>query len=184
MTVSLTAMILAGPDRPARRDSTDGASKVRDDGRIGDATTVESTSEVSHSEFAPAMKRFYEEVDAAVAAHRPVCANRGACCRFAEAGHRLFVTDVELRYFVEGIETPRGVEAEACPYQVGGVCTTRAHRPLGCRIYFCEERSQAWQSAEYERFLARLKELGARFGIPYRYREWLSALRDGLVAES
>jgi Fe-S-cluster containining protein len=131
-------------------------------------------------EFSEAMREFYRDVDASIASHQPVCINRGNCCKFASYGHRLYVTDVELDYFLLH-EPPRPVApaAVACPYQEGGRCTAREHRPLGCRIFFCDENSRNWQGPEYERHLERLKQIGQRFGISYRYREWLSALADG-----
>jgi len=129
-------------------------------------------------ELADRMARFYQEVDGAVAAHKPTCQNRGACCKFASFGHRLYVTDLELAYFHHCQEDRLRAPTSdgACPYQVGGLCTARDHRPLGCRIFFCDESAKAWQGPEYERFLARLKQLGDELGVPYRYREWLSAL--------
>jgi Fe-S-cluster containining protein len=135
-------------------------------------------------EFAAAMRDFYAEVDASIAAHQPVCINRGDCCKFAAYGHRLYVTDVELAYFIRG-EPARPVDsaAGACPYQEAGRCTARGHRPLGCRVFFCDENAREWQGPEYERHLERLKEIGRRFDISYRYREWLSALAGGLEKE-
>ena len=127
------------------------------------------------------MAEFYERVDAAVASHSPVCNNRGLCCKFAAFGHRLYVSEPELRYFVSGRANewrPAAPDQTDCPYHVGGVCTARQHRPLGCRIFFCEERSQAWQGPVYEQFLAELKAIGPAFDLPYSYREWLSALRS------
>jgi hypothetical protein len=70
---------------------------------------------------------------------------------------------------------------QGCPYQVEGLCTAREARPLGCRIYFCDETAQAWQEEVYERYHAQLKEVHARFGVPYRYVEWRVGLRE-LVA--
>lgn len=131
-------------------------------------------------DLAAAMAALYEDVDAAVAACKPTCWSRGACCRFRSFGHRLYVTDLEIAYFVRGARAAWRPAADdaACPYQIDGMCTTRVHRPLGCRIYFCDETAQAWQGATYERFLRRLKEMGRQFSVPYRYREWLSALRE------
>ena len=133
----------------------------------------------SNPAFTAAMRDFYEAVDASIASHQPLCINRGDCCKFATFGHRLYVTDVELKYFVCG-EPARPVDlaAGACPYQEAGRCTARTHRPLGCRIYFCDESAQGWQGVEYERYLERLKDIGRRFDIHYRYREWLSALAE------
>lgn len=127
------------------------------------------------------MAEFYRRVDEAVAAHQPVCLNRGACCRFDQFGHRLYVTTPELGYFLRGQQVAwRSTHAAegACPWQAGGMCTAREHRPLGCRIYFCDAGAQAWQGPEYERFLGELKLIGRESGLPYAYREWLSALDE------
>jgi len=137
--------------------------------------------------FSQRMADFYRRVDATVASHAPVCTNRGLCCKFATFGHRLYVTEPELRYFREGKSQDwRSPAADAtdCPYHVGGVCTAREHRPLGCRIYFCDENAQDWQGPDYERFLAELKAIGGAFEMPYSYREWLSALREARPDET
>lgn len=142
---------------------------------------------VSPNAFDQRMADFYDRVDAVVASHSPVCRNRGLCCKFAAFGHRLYVTEPERRFFVNGLAPewrPAAPDQADCPYHVGGVCTARQHRPLGCRIFFCEESAQAWQGPVYERFLAELKEIGRELDLPYSYREWLSALRDGPHAQT
>lgn len=147
----------------------------------GDSDAVETRSPKAASDaFTREMQEFYSEVDAAVAARSPICVNRGHCCKFDSFGHKLYVTDVELRYFAEGMRAnwTKPSEEAACPYQSNGRCQAREHRPLGCRIFFCDPDAQAWQGPEYERFLSRLKELGDAHSVPYRYREWLSALTD------
>lgn len=132
------------------------------------------------SAFAARMRAFYMEMDAAIAAHRPVCINRGACCKFGQFGHKLYVTLAEVTYFVRE-QRAAGLKPvendETCPYQVDGQCTAREHRPLGCRIFFCDPAAKAWQPDEYEQGLATLKQIGAEFDIPYRYGEWLGMLR-------
>lgn len=170
MTVSLTHMVMrAGgaeaPESPALAIAVPGSDRPTD----GEA-----------SRFTLAMRGFYAEVDAAISAHAPVCTNRGQCCKFDTFGHRLYVTSAEIAFFAEGMKDRRLIAADddACPYQQDGLCTAREHRPMGCRVFFCEERSQSWQGPEYERFLARLKTIGEQFGIPYRYQEWRSALAD------
>lgn len=170
MTVPLSHMVVQAPVAGQLTSAPGADSSPPDHDREAGTDT---------SEFAFAMQSLYAEVDAAIASHLPVCTNRGQCCKFDTFGHRLYVTSVEFDYFAEGMKdrwiTPT---SESCPYQSGGRCNARDHRPLGCRVFFCEERSQAWQGPEYERFLARLKDIGERFEIPYRYREWLAALGD------
>jgi hypothetical protein len=56
------------------------------------------------------------------------------------------------------------------------MCTARQARPLGCRIYFCDENAQHWQNDVYEKYHARLTALHDSFGIPYQYMEWRIAL--------
>ena len=132
------------------------------------------------ADFAERMRAFYAEVDRAVAAHRPRCQNRGACCRFDSFGHSLYVTTSELAFFVAGNRHRRRPvgSRQTCPYQRDGLCDAREHRPLGCRIFFCDPDAQSWQPDEYESHLRALKQIGADFDQEYRYVEWLSALGD------
>ncbi|MCP4246678.1 MAG: hypothetical protein GY778_06485 [bacterium] len=125
------------------------------------------------------MEAFYAEVDAAVAAQAPGCVNRGDCCRFDDYGHRLYVTTIELTYFLRGLRDQwRSPDSgNTCPFHVDGLCVARSHRPMGCRVFFCDPASQGQQHAEYERRLAELKTISEACGVDYRYVEWLSALR-------
>ena len=136
--------------------------------------------------FLAAVEGLYGELEATIAARAPLCLNRGSCCRFGQFGHRLYVTPAELAYFEAGVAgaisgpTSRG-EGEACPYQQGGGCTARASRPSGCRIFFCDPASRAWQGPLTEQTLAALKVLHERFRLPYAYLDWMEAL--ALLAE-
>lgn len=129
-------------------------------------------------DFLATVDALYADLDAEIAGNSPVCSNRGACCKFGAFGHRLFVTPVELACFlartIEPIQAPSG--PDACPYQQEGLCTARQGRPVGCRIFFCEPASAAWQGPLTERTLGRLKELHARFDLPYAYVDWTQAL--------
>ena len=138
-------------------------------------------------------------VDVDVAARRPVCRASGRCCKFEEYGHRLYVTGVEMMHFagvhVNGeiknlkseisngsvVSLPQffaTAEPKGCPYQIEGLCTAREARPLGCRIYFCDENAQAWQNEVYEKYHGQLRAVHERFGVPYRYMEWRAALQE------
>jgi Fe-S-cluster containining protein len=134
--------------------------------------------------FLRAMDDLYACLDRRVSERTPVCVNRGDCCRFGEFGHRLYVTPAELAYFVANVEEPILVDGsilateplDRCPYQQAGKCSARIGRPMGCRIFFCETRSQGWQPGETESTLAEIKALHERFTIPYAYLEWLDSL--------
>jgi Fe-S-cluster containining protein len=58
------------------------------------------------------------------------------------------------------------------------MCTAREARPLGCRVYFCDENAQGWQAEVYEKYHGKLKALHEEVGLAYRYVEWRAALRE------
>ncbi len=139
--------------------------------------------------------RILAEADADVAARKPVCRASGRCCKFEAYGHRLYVTAAEVIYFSKmhmraEPRTKKGAAVvslpqffarrtvEGCPYHVEGLCTAREARPLGCRIYFCDANAQSWQNEVYEKYHGQIKELHAKFEVPYRYMEWREALRE------
>jgi len=141
----------------------------------------------------------YGRIEAEVAARAPRCEASGRCCRFETHGHRLYVTALEIAWFlrrappvppVTGSNAPRSEGAipltvlsgaparDGCPWQVEQRCTAHGVRPMGCRVYFCEPGTEAWQHALYERMLDALGRLHERCGIPYRYLEWRQGLAE------
>jgi Fe-S-cluster containining protein len=128
----------------------------------------------------------YRDLDADIAARRPTCWLSGKCCKFESYGHRLYVTGLEIAWLLGQLdEAGRGRLAQAllpeldgCPFQVNGLCSVHALRPIGCRIYFCDPAAQGWQSDVYEAFLMRLRRLHEEHGLDYRYMEWRQGLAD------
>lgn len=148
-----------------------------------------------------ALRELYAEIDAAVAAKGPTCWTSGKCCKFDEFGHRLYVTGLEIAWFlaqVQGVDSGSGgfssvdstgsssgggvrlpqfaEHSGACPYQIGGLCSTHTVRPLGCRIFFCQQGTEAWQQDLYETFLRRLRLLHDEQALEYRYMDWIAGL--------
>ncbi|MEM6459117.1 MAG: hypothetical protein AAF710_06970 [Planctomycetota bacterium] len=141
------------------------------------------------------LRGLYEELDAAVAARGPTCWVSGKCCKFDDYGHRLYVTGLEVAWFLRQVESRTTLDESspltggsvlrlpqfaqhlgACPYQVDGRCSTHAVRPLGCRVFFCQRGTEAWQQELYEDFLARLCKLHEEHEIEYRYLDWIDGL--------
>jgi hypothetical protein len=127
------------------------------------------------------LRQVYVELDAEVARLAPVCQISGRCCRFREYGHTLFVSAPEVQYLLS--EAPEPVrpldEGETCPWQDDrGHCTARAARPLGCRVYFCDPAYQDAAPLLSERFIARLKRLAERHGLPWNYAPLHRHLHD------
>jgi Fe-S-cluster containining protein len=131
-----------------------------------------------------AVERLYRELADAVAERKPVCTASGRCCRFEAYGHRMYVTTIELARFIADLEAvgePAGDlswDGTGCPFQIDGLCSVHAIRPLGCRTFYCDPSSTEWQNQLYERHHAELRALHDELGIPYRYVEWREALRE------
>jgi Fe-S-cluster containining protein len=147
----------------------------------------------------PAVAAFFEagrvRVAEVVREKRPICLASGACCRFEEYGHRMYVTGLEAAFVVERIDRARAVRASNplrllevhesqsrgdCPYLRAGLCGEHEERPLGCRIFFCDQGADGhgadWQSELYEELHTATIALHERLGVPYRYLEWREAL--------
>ncbi len=116
------------------------------------------------------LRAVYAEVDAAVAAAAPRCDVSGRCCRFTEYGHSLFISAFEAEILLEaGLPFAKPVTRDGCPFQIDNHCTAREHRPLGCRIYFCDPNFQEQQSPLTEAALAKMKSLADEFDTGWRY---------------
>ncbi|MFP4145163.1 MAG: hypothetical protein ACOCTI_00235 [Phycisphaeraceae bacterium] len=129
-----------------------------------------------------ALRDLYARLDAEVASHEPVCRISGRCCRFREFGHRLYVTGLEIAWFLRQLPAEQHREPDAadpagtCPYQLRGLCSTHTIRPMGCRVFFCQPGSEDWQNELYEFYLAELRDLHDREGLAYRYLDWIAGL--------
>ena len=169
-----------------------------DERRAWDAWRVAAARPLIDAE----LRAIYAEVDAAIAARGPTCWVSGKCCKFETFGHRLYVTALEVAWFVRQVDAAGPIDGDgppapddrargrsggvclpqlaetagACPYQVAGRCSTHAVRPLGCRIFFCQAGTEDWQQDLYETFLVRLRALHDRHGLEYRYLDWMVGL--------
>lgn len=114
----------------------------------------------------------YDALEADVARAGPVCALSGRCCRFEEYGHTLFLSEPELMVLLADAPPPvRPLdEGQTCPWQdLRGRCTAHGARPLGCRVYFCEDSYQSHAHDLSERYIGRLKRLVESNDLPWNY---------------
>jgi len=126
------------------------------------------------------LEDLYRHTDEQVSLWPLRCDNCGRCCDFAVAGHRLFVSSLELWFFLLAVGPalkPPG-EQDHCPYLSGEGCTARAYRPLGCRVYFCRPVRGYNSEKLTETFLHRVKQLAGKHGVPYFYCDWMGLLRQ------
>ena len=105
------------------------------------------------------------------------CRACGQCCRFAEFGHRLYVSTGELALLTLS-PPPAAVQPGRCPYQTGPACTARDRRALGCRLFVCQSGSAERSAAAYERFHARIRHCHADHALPYLYVELAAGLAE------
>jgi Fe-S-cluster containining protein len=138
---------------------------------------------VGRVEVCEAIEGLYGEIEGELGRIRPRCSMSGRCCHFEEYGHRLYVTTAELAAVVRRAKALGAIHGLAmrpdggsCRFQEGKMCMAHGIRPMGCRLFFCDESAEEQLQALYERFHGRVKELHERFGVPYYYVEWRSAL--------
>lgn len=125
------------------------------------------------------LAKLYREVDALVEKASPVCIMRGVCCRFEEAEHQLYATTLETDYAAHcHPEAPAPEAPGRCAYHVAGKCTAREGRPLGCRTYFCDSRTQSVLEEGHEHFLRRIREIGAEHNYPVAYANFPASLLE------
>lgn len=142
-----------------------------------------------------ALGALYGQLDAAVAARNPTCWISGRCCDFNAYGHRLYVTGLEITWCLRrlgeheqpGVALPQAAQVAPdgpCVFQRDKLCTIHRLRPLGCRLFFCQEGTQQWQQQTYEHFQSALRRLHDDEAIAYRYMEWRSGLTEALSAST
>lgn len=129
------------------------------------------------------LAELYAALDAEIAALDVRCWGSGACCRFDQAGHRLFVSTAELACLISHGDLPASVRIGRCPYQLGARCHNRSGRPIGCRIYFCDASLRGSLEDIYRQYHAGLRELHDRISLVYNYVE-LTAGLAALAGES
>ena len=142
----------------------------------------------ARAEVDAALRALYADLDAAVTARGPTCWLSGKCCNFDAYGHRLYVTALEVAWVLLQVGPRADAQPQAsgdgCVFQVGKMCGVHAVRPLGCRVFFCEQGTQQWQQDLYESMLARLRTLHDGHGVEYRYLEWRAGLTAARAARA
>ncbi|MBS0261752.1 MAG: hypothetical protein JSS02_07325 [Planctomycetes bacterium] len=121
----------------------------------------------------------YRSLETDIAAAAPVCELSGRCCRFREFGHTLFISRTEADLLLEeGLPAGAQIDDAGCPFQIGGLCTARERRPLGCRVFFCDPHYAGKGEALTEHYLGQLKQLHAATDTPWEYRPLHHFLRE------
>jgi Fe-S-cluster containining protein len=140
-------------------------------------------SAIAREDLLKAVQTIYANVEQELARIQPRCEMSGRCCRFEEYGHRLFVTTAELAAFVAAARQAPQLsvylgrpDGGGCRFQEMRLCRAHLIRPLGCRLFFCDESHEQELQSLYERMHAQLRELHDRLGVPYFCIEWRQGL--------
>ena len=128
-------------------------------------------------EIVQAMQAFYTRADRLIVEKSPTCWNKGECCRFGQFGHRLYVTALEVCYYIACGEVAECAADDVCPHARQGRCHARGRRPLGCRVFYCDPHAQPWQGPLTEGLLGRLRVMHTDLDVPYFYADWVLVLR-------
>lgn len=127
-----------------------------------------------------AIGELYADLERELNVLNPACEASGRCCDFPNFDHTLFCTTVEAErlFHLHPFEQAQGQRGgELCPYWVERRCTAREGRPLGCRVFYCDEAYQEAHSQRiYESYHQRLSKLIADAGLEYAYVPMVSAI--------
>ncbi|MFQ5957592.1 MAG: YkgJ family cysteine cluster protein [Candidatus Brocadiales bacterium] len=116
------------------------------------------------------LHKIYKDLEKELSATAPPCRACGECCHFDEYDHTLYVNDVEVSYILNNIGLPKTVVKKGvCPYLFNNKCTIREHRPLGCRIFYCQEDWKTKSSEIYEKYHRKIKDLCVANGTEWNY---------------
>ena len=133
-----------------------------------------------------AIQELYDDLDRILATTGGICVQSGRCCQFGKFGHRLYVTTLEMLYFLKTLQTDqadkppgylKSLTDKRCPWQLDNLCTVHTIRPVGCRVYFCRGIAQDKQNELTERFLRRLRGLHDTLDVVYHYGDWIDWLK-------
>ena len=117
-----------------------------------------------------ALAELYRDLDAELAERGAACEACGRCCRFAEFGHELWLTDAEVAFLGARHGARAVCERGVCPYLDGGKCAAREGRALSCRTFHCSLPRDVVEELT-ERYLGLVRALAARAERPLEYAE-------------
>ncbi len=120
----------------------------------------------------------YRRLDEELAPHTHLCRMRAVCCDFRRTDHRLYATELEVRYALalrarRGASIPEAESDGLCPFWHDGLCHAREERPLGCRTYFCDPSWRERGEAMHARYHEALRRVCDEERVPYEYAPWV-----------
>ncbi len=119
----------------------------------------------------------YEVLDRRIHAAGPICSRSGDCCDFPGSGHILFATRLEVELILDRILPPPPEQEGWCPFFRNRLCTLRALRPVGCRIYYCDPDYRDHRMNEISQWAhGEIRKIHDDLRLPYGYTPFLDQL--------
>lgn len=119
------------------------------------------------------LEQVYQALDDALREMNPKCEASGVCCNFRTGGYILYTSELETERVRQAIgeQGPWALTDEGeCPFlSADRKCSIHPDRPLGCRTYFCDPAYRPLEGEVYQKFITRIGEINARYGIPWNY---------------
>jgi Fe-S-cluster containining protein len=125
-----------------------------------------------------ALTALYREVDAELRRRGASCDACGRCCRFAEFGHELWPTNLEVEYLRARHGRREAVDPGVCPYLDGASCSARDGRSLACRTFHCGLPKDVVEEIT-NRYFERLREVARAAGLLLEYAGSAAGLDRG-----
>jgi Fe-S-cluster containining protein len=124
-----------------------------------------------------ALTALYREVDDELRRLGASCEACGKCCRFADYGHVLWATNLEMELLRERHGRREAAFPGACAYLDGARCLAREGRALACRTFHCGLPREIVEEVT-NRYFERIRELARAAGYPLEYDDPTGA-QDG-----
>jgi Fe-S-cluster containining protein len=125
------------------------------------------------------MRSLYLRIDGQIGQVQTTCQNCRRCCDFALSGLNLYLTNLEMAFFITQVKTIPDSFTNRCPWlNDKSGCTVRHARPIGCRTFFCKPPAHYDQQVIYEDALSQVKGFLEKNNLPYSYTEWLKTLQE------
>jgi Fe-S-cluster containining protein len=121
--------------------------------------------------------KIYQDLEKEIGKINPACKMCGTCCDFGKYKHVLYTSSIETDFLEKFVDVPDfNVSDNVCPFLKDNKCSIREYRTLGCRIFYCDSKYKDTSYNLYERYLRRIKMLGNKFNIEWKYRPFLHQL--------
>lgn len=131
------------------------------------------------------LDNLYREIEGEIGLHGVECNGCGACCNFEEFDHVLYASVLEVAYIASNVDARlEDLPDGRCPFHLGGKCTIRKYRTVGCRVFYCDGVFNRTTGVDmYEKYHKKIKALTMKYKMEWGYMPFLGQLKNELKNE-